>query len=333
MALWQLDAFEFRTGDGKVRTVYQLLDDATRYDVGSWAYQHHENSHDAHDVLTQAIEQHGPPRELLSDNSKAFNQLRTGTIGAVEIYLASKGTMPITGIPGRPTTQGKNERSHQTLQRFLKVNKPQNLSELRKLIQRYRGHYNRRRPHQALNQATPEIAWQTLEPTPATEPIHLSVLEAKAAQYLQHRRLKHLAVGTAPMVVSKTGKVIEAGLFAEPATVVAADQILIEIKKDQRKVFYQGQHISVPSSLADRQYARIVTEDEFVLFDPDTGEVVMSVPLPLTALYKSGKLIASYSIRGIYMVNATVNWESKAERYRKEYELRQQQMPELFLQE
>lgn len=333
MALWQLDAFEFRTGDGKVRTVYQLLDDATRYDVGSWAYQHHENSHDAHDVLTQAIEQHGPPRELLSDNSKAFNQLRTGTIGAVEIYLASKGTMPITGIPGRPTTQGKNERSHQTLQRFLKVNKPQNLSELRKLIQRYRGHYNRRRPHQALNQATPEIAWQTLEHTPATEPIHLSVLEAKAAQYLQHRRLKHLAVGTAPMVVSKTGKVIEAGLFAEPATVVAADQILIEIKKDQRKVFYQGQHISVPSSLAGRQYARIVTEDEFVLFDPDTGEVVMSFPLPLTALYKSGKLIASYSIRGIYMVNATVNWERKAERYRKEYELRQQQMPELFLQE
>ena len=51
MALWQFDAFELRTGDGKVRVVYQLLDDATRYDVGSWAYQHHENSHDAHDVL------------------------------------------------------------------------------------------------------------------------------------------------------------------------------------------------------------------------------------------------------------------------------------------
>lgn len=47
MALWQLDAFEFRTGDGKVVTVYQLLDDSTRFDVGSWAYQQHENSHDA----------------------------------------------------------------------------------------------------------------------------------------------------------------------------------------------------------------------------------------------------------------------------------------------
>lgn len=47
MALWQLDAFEYRIGEGKVLTVYQLLDDATRYDVGSWAYQQHETSHDA----------------------------------------------------------------------------------------------------------------------------------------------------------------------------------------------------------------------------------------------------------------------------------------------
>lgn len=332
MALWQLDAFEFRTGDGKVQTVYQLLDDATRFDAGSWAYQRHENSHDAHNVLQWAIEQYGAPRELLSDNSKAFNQLRSGTIGAVEIFLASKGTMPITGMPGRPTTQGKNERSHQTLQRFLKANRPQNLSALRKLIQRYREHYNRRRPHQALHQSTPEMAWQILEHTPATEPLHLSVLQAKAAHYLQHRRLKHIAVDKAHMVVSKTGQIIDEGLFTESANVLAADQVLIEIKKDQRKVFYKGQHISVPSSLADRQYARIVTDDEFVLFDPDTGEVVMSFPLPLTALYKSGKLIASYSIRGIYMVNATVTWERKADRYRKEYKQRQQHMPEVFTQ-
>lgn len=75
MALWQLDAFEYRVGEGKVLTVYQLLDDATRYDVGSWAYQQHENSHDAHDVLARAIKRHGAPKELFSDNSKAFNQL------------------------------------------------------------------------------------------------------------------------------------------------------------------------------------------------------------------------------------------------------------------
>ena len=151
MALWQLDAFEYRTGNGCVVTVYQLIDDATRYDVGSWAYPRHENSHDAHDVLTRAIDVYGAPQELLSDNSKAFNQLRSGTVGAVEIFLASKGTLPISGMPGRPTTQRKNERSHQTSQRFLTANNPHDLADIRTLINRFREHYNRRRPHQSLN--------------------------------------------------------------------------------------------------------------------------------------------------------------------------------------
>lgn len=55
VALGQLDGFEYRIGEGKVLTEYQLLYDATRYDVGSWAYQQHGNSHDAQDVLACQI--------------------------------------------------------------------------------------------------------------------------------------------------------------------------------------------------------------------------------------------------------------------------------------
>lgn len=172
------------------------------------------------------------------------------------MFLASKGTMPISGLPGRPTTQGKNERSHQTLSRFLVANKPQDLADMRRLITRYREHYNRRRPHQALNQSTPEIAWQTLAHTPASEPLHLSVLQAKAVAYLRHRRLKHIALGKATIAVTKTGKIIDPGLFEDPAPRVAANQLLIDVVKDQRKVFYKGLHISVPSTLAGRQYYR-----------------------------------------------------------------------------
>lgn len=122
------------------------------------------------------------------------------------VFLASKGTMSISGMPGRPTTQGKNERSHQNLRRFLDANKPQDLTGLRSLITRYREHYNRRRPHQSSKQATPEIAWQTLKHTPATEPLHLSMLKAKAAEYLHKRKLNHVALGTASLTVSKTGE-------------------------------------------------------------------------------------------------------------------------------
>lgn len=86
MALCQLDAFEYRTGDGRLVSVYQLLEDATGFDAGSWAYQQHENSRDAQDVIALAIKSHGAPKELLSDSSKAFNQLCCGTIGSVEIF-------------------------------------------------------------------------------------------------------------------------------------------------------------------------------------------------------------------------------------------------------
>lgn len=90
LALWQLDAFEYRTVKNQLVTVSQLIDDASRFDVGSRAFQRYENSYDAKEVLMQAIAEHGAPQEVLIDNSKAFNQLRSGTIGSVEIFLASK---------------------------------------------------------------------------------------------------------------------------------------------------------------------------------------------------------------------------------------------------
>lgn len=96
--------------------------------------------------------------------------------------------MPITGVPGRPTTQGKNERSHQTLIRFLDVNPPAALKQAQKRIAVFREHYNQR-PHQALGQTTPPQAWDILDHTPATEPIPLVVLEAKAKTYLNDRRI------------------------------------------------------------------------------------------------------------------------------------------------
>lgn len=125
------------------------------------------------------------------------------------------------------------------------------------------------------------------------------MLQAKAAAYLRNRRLKYIALGKATIAVSKTGKIIDPALFEEPATGLASNQMLVDVVKDQRKVFYKGLHISVSSRLAGCQYYRRVTDEEFFLSDPDTGEVVMSFPLPLTAVYRSGKFIPSYAIRGI----------------------------------
>jgi len=91
MALWQLDAFEYRTAKNQLITVYQLIDDASRFDVGSRAFQRHENSQDAQEVLVRSIAEYGAPQEVLSENSKAFNQLRSGRFGSV-CRIALPGT-------------------------------------------------------------------------------------------------------------------------------------------------------------------------------------------------------------------------------------------------
>ncbi len=332
MSLWQLDAFEYRLSDGQVATVYQVIDDASRYDVGTDAYARHENSADARNVLKHAIAAHGAPQELLSDNSLAFNQLRGGSIGAVEIFLASQGTMPISGLAGKPTTQGKTERSHQTLLRFLDADRPATIEQLRLRIRRFREHYNNRRPHQSLSQATPREAWDLLEHTPATEPIPLSVLEAKASEYRQARNRRQTYLGLAGLTISKTGQILpeQNAVATEPgADGPGVDQLMVEVTKANRQVYYEGFHVSLPSTYAERKFYRTVTSEAFVLSDPVTGEIVFSFPLPMVALNVRGRYVASYAIQGVEVTHPSKQWERKHAECRAQFAARQASQPDV----
>ena len=96
----------------------------------------HENSTDATDAVRKAIATFGSPHELLSDNGAAFNQLRNGVVGPLEAYLASVGCVSISGRPRNPQTQGKDERSHRTLFRFLEAHKRATLKQCGVLMPR-----------------------------------------------------------------------------------------------------------------------------------------------------------------------------------------------------
>lgn len=308
MALWQLDALEYRLTDLRVVTIYQLLDDATRFDVGTYACVRPENSVDAKIVLERAITQYGAPQELLSDNSSAFNQLRQGRIGAVEVFLASQGTMPITGLPGKPTTQGKNERSHQTLTRFLDANPSATLEQLQRRIEKFRTHYNYRRPHQALRNATPGAAWELLEHTPATEPIPLAVLEARAAEYQSRRRLQRQGAHRADLMVMKDGTTLVSTVIEQ-----SANEAIVATTKENHQVYFHGLCVKLPVKYGARQFYRTITDDEFLLVDPRSGEVVFSFPVPMVAMRVRGRYVNSYAIRGVFLADPGAHWERKYE--------------------
>jgi len=126
----------------------------------------------------------------------------------VEAFLASKIAMPISGLPGKPTTQGKNERFHQTLIRFLDANTPASLETVRALLRRFHDDYNNRRPHPPVGGATPATAWKLLAHTPATEPITMAVLEATAAEYLSQRIRLRSNLDQVGLAISETGDVV-----------------------------------------------------------------------------------------------------------------------------
>ena len=151
---WQIDAFHYRLADGTIVAVFQLIDDHSRYEVANLAWPV-EDTAGAWECAAAGIHRYGKPRMLLSDNGLAFTGKRMGFTVQFETNLRLLGVKPITSRPYHPQTNGKNERAHQTVQRWLRQRPPAaSLEALQLLLDEYRPAYNTR-PHQALEGDTP----------------------------------------------------------------------------------------------------------------------------------------------------------------------------------
>ncbi len=150
--------------------IFQLIDDHSRLAIAShvaWG----ETSDGALAVVKKGIAAHGVPQRLLSDNGAALNPSRRGVIGQLVAYVTALGVEPITGKPYKPTTQGKNERFHQTLFRWLdKQRLAEDLAQLQAQVEAFDLIYNTQRPHQGLpGRITPQQSW---EATAKADPPH-----------------------------------------------------------------------------------------------------------------------------------------------------------------
>jgi putative transposase len=170
-ACWQLDATEYVLTGGRKCVIFQLIDDHSRYALAShvaWS----ETAKAAIAVFDKAVAAHGVPQRLLSDNGVALNPTRRGYLGQLVDHMSRLGTEAITGKPNKPTTQGKNERFHQTLFRHLdKQPLAETLGELQAHVDAFDHIYNTERPHQGLpGRVTPQTAWDATEKAEAPRP-------------------------------------------------------------------------------------------------------------------------------------------------------------------
>ena len=115
---------------------------------------------------------HGVPQRLMSDNGSALNPSRRGLLGQLVVHVMALGVEPITGKPYKPTTQGKNERFHQTLFRYLdKQPLATDLAQLQAQVDTFDHIYNTQRPHQGLpGRITPLTAWEATTKTETPRP-------------------------------------------------------------------------------------------------------------------------------------------------------------------
>jgi hypothetical protein len=163
-----LDATEYVLTGGRVCVIFQLEDDHSRLAIASHVAAG-ETSEAALAVVMKGIADHGVPQKFLTDNGMALNPSRRGWEGQLVTYLTSLGVEAITGKPYKPTTQGKNERFHQTLFRWLdKQPLAENIEQLQAQVDEFDRIYNIERPHQGLpGRVTPQAAWDA---TPIAEP-------------------------------------------------------------------------------------------------------------------------------------------------------------------
>ena len=205
--LWQIDATRIPLGDGTKGWVVDLLDDHSRYLLAAVAGPS-ATGELAWDAFELAVTRYGLPRQVLSDNGLIFTGRLHGTEVAFEVSLKDLGVEMINSAPYHPQTLGKLERFHRTLKEWLGDEGPAyDLDHLQELLDGFRFHYNRQRPHQGIGDQTPAERYD-LAPLPPAQIRLPGPEEMTGPSYPAHSILRR--VGSSGNL-GYSGKLIQVG--------------------------------------------------------------------------------------------------------------------------
>jgi transposase InsO family protein len=246
--MWQSDFIHWRLADGSDVEILNWLDDHSRYLLSATIHEP-VTGDDVVTVFLDLVGQYGPPASTLTDNGSVYTSRFTGGRNAFEYVLPLLGVRQKNGSPGHPQTQGKIERFHQTLQRWLTARPAaHSTTELQRQLDAFRAHYNERRPHRALDRHTPGHAYRaTPKAIPATNghaPGHYRLrydrLDPKGKMTLRRAgRMHHLHTG-----VNHAGTRVLA--FADDHQVTVADLMTGEILSvhliEPHKTYWRNQN-------------------------------------------------------------------------------------------
>jgi transposase InsO family protein len=158
MELWQMDIVGgLLLEDGTEGKVLTGVDDHSRFCVCA-GIMTRANARPVCGFFAQALERHGIPEEILTDNGKVFTN-RFGVTPTEVLFdkiCRENGITHRLTAPRSPTTTGKIERFHRTWRtEFLRGQVFSSLEVAQRELDLWVDDYNTNRPHQSLKMATP----------------------------------------------------------------------------------------------------------------------------------------------------------------------------------
>jgi transposase InsO family protein len=243
--IWQTDMTHWHLDNERPVEIINFIDDYSRAVLASVAVP----VATAPDVVriffaTTAI--YGFPASVLSDNGAIYTAAYRGSHSGMEIELAALGITFKHGKPYHPQTQGKVERYHLTLKKWLRKRpSAATIVELQAQIDRFVHIYNEERPHTARG-CPPMRAWRELDKATAEldgQPLlaHTKVrrdrIDKTGCVTLRYRsKLHHIGVGRA-----HTGTRVLILMAGLDVRVIDPDGVLIRHLELDPSIDYQGQ--------------------------------------------------------------------------------------------
>ena len=160
----------FALADGTSAKALTGVDDHSRFCVSA-RLMLRETSRSVCDGLALALRAYGVPEAILTDNGKVF----TGRFNRPPVEVLFDRVCRENGIshlltqPRSPTTTGKVERFHRAIRTEFRTDRVfDDLATAQAELDAWVDDYNRRRPHQALDMATPADRFERPDPTAVT---------------------------------------------------------------------------------------------------------------------------------------------------------------------
>src|SRR5438105_3962525 len=169
MELWQLDVVHgFALADGTSAKALTGIDDHSRFCISA-RLMLRERTQAVCDGFSSAMREYGVPAQVLTDNGKVFTGRFAQPPAEVlfDRICRENGVDHILTQPRSPTTTGKIERFHRTLRTEFNTRQVfTNSRTAQHALHEWVSYYNTQRPHQALEDATPESRFRGGQDSP-----------------------------------------------------------------------------------------------------------------------------------------------------------------------